>query len=251
MTAVPSTDPVDLAGSATEEVLAALDRSCHEAARGRRPPSRLVQGPPDRIWSVVTGRLFGGARSEYLGFDDPQALVNAGMTDRMFTAGAAAMDGMVDRGVRIRQVTTTAGARLGDDQPAIPWNRGGDARIVAALPFKACVIDRKIAMLPVDLAFLHAGMLVVSDPVVVATIVAAHRSMWTSGQAPQRSAEQVPVHLRAILQSLARGVTDPVGARQCGLSLRTYQRRVTELVGLLDATSRFEAGAHAARRGWL
>ena len=40
-------------------------------------------------------------------------------------------------------------------------------------------------------------------------------------------------------------------ARELGLSLRTVRRRVAEVLDELGATSRFQAGVEAVRRGWV
>jgi DNA-binding NarL/FixJ family response regulator len=50
---------------------------------------------------------------------------------------------------------------------------------------------------------------------------------------------------------LHAGLKDKSIARQLGLSERTLRRRITGLSTRLVATSRFQAGAQAARRGWL
>ncbi len=44
---------------------------------------------------------------------------------------------------------------------------------------------------------------------------------------------------------LSAGHTDEAASRQLGVSLRTYRRRVAELMAMLDATSRFQAGIRA------
>lgn len=55
----------------------------------------------------------------------------------------------------------------------------------------------------------------------------------------------------AIVRLLSEGHTDDVIARHLGLSKRTYRRRFDKLMGELGATSRFQAGVLAARRGWI
>ncbi|WP_420706755.1 hypothetical protein [Streptomyces sp. NRRL S-1824] len=40
-------------------------------------------------------------------------------------------------------------------------------------------------------------------------------------------------------------------APQLGLSERTLRRRITDLTTRLGATSRFQAGVKAVRRGWF
>jgi DNA-binding CsgD family transcriptional regulator len=54
-----------------------------------------------------------------------------------------------------------------------------------------------------------------------------------------------------ILQLLATGVTDDTASRQFGCSTRTYRRHVAALMQRLGATSRFQAGIHAARLGLI
>jgi DNA-binding NarL/FixJ family response regulator len=54
---------------------------------------------------------------------------------------------------------------------------------------------------------------------------------------------------RAILRALGAGLTDEVAARQLGTSLRTYRRRVAELMAELEADSRFQAGLRVGELG--
>ncbi len=51
---------------------------------------------------------------------------------------------------------------------------------------------------------------------------------------------------RRILACLYAGVTDEVAARALSVSVRTYRRYVAQLMELVGATSRFQAGVHAA-----
>jgi hypothetical protein len=54
---------------------------------------------------------------------------------------------------------------------------------------------------------------------------------------------------REILWALGAGLTDEAAARRLGTSLRTYRRRVAELMAALEAGSRFQAGVRAAELG--
>ncbi|WP_274560762.1 LuxR C-terminal-related transcriptional regulator [Streptomyces spiramyceticus] len=54
---------------------------------------------------------------------------------------------------------------------------------------------------------------------------------------------------REILRMLSAGHTDETASRQLGMSLRTYRRRVAELMTMLGATSRFQAGIRAREFG--
>jgi len=52
-----------------------------------------------------------------------------------------------------------------------------------------------------------------------------------------------------ILRCLSAGLKDEQAARRLEISVRTYRRRVTALCDRLHASSRFEAGVAAAKRG--
>ncbi len=52
-----------------------------------------------------------------------------------------------------------------------------------------------------------------------------------------------------VLRALGSGVTDEAAARELGMSLRTYRRRVAELLVTLNAGSRFQAGVRAGELG--
>jgi DNA-binding NarL/FixJ family response regulator len=54
-----------------------------------------------------------------------------------------------------------------------------------------------------------------------------------------------------LLRQLRAGTKDEQIARTMGLSLRTVRRRISQLMIELGADTRFQAGAEAARRGWL
>jgi hypothetical protein len=242
-------------GSSTLTVLrTALEESEFGAARGRRPPSRLVQGSQDQVWEVVA-RMRARVRHEYVSFDDPSYLVRSGAPDRIIARGPATMRPMIERGVRVRQVTTRTGLRVDENHGTILWSRGAAAKAVDRLPFKAGVLDRAVALVPADLSVLANGMLVVTDPLVVRLVLAQHRALWDAGDTVRpeaaTTADGPPPHLRAVLPMLASGENDHVAAAAAGMSQRTYSRRVAELITLLGVRTRFQAGLEAARRGWL
>ncbi|MEU3373735.1 LuxR family transcriptional regulator [Streptomyces sp. NPDC006660] len=54
-----------------------------------------------------------------------------------------------------------------------------------------------------------------------------------------------------ILGALQAGVTDEVAARDLAVSVRTYRRYVAEVMSLLGASSRFQAGVRAAELGLI
>lgn len=227
----------------------ALDRASFGAERGERPRPRLVRGSADQVWGVVR-KLRARVRYEYMSFDDPSYLIRSRVSERIISLGPSTMRPMIDRGVHVRQITTKVGLQADADHGTILWSHGADARVVDRLPFKVGVLDRSVALIPSDLAVFANGMLVVNDPIVVRLIIAQQRSMWASGDAVT-AIDGPPEHLQSLLPMLTSGQSDAVAAASAGMSMRTYSRRVAELMTLLGVRSRFQAGAEAVRRGWL
>ncbi len=72
-----------------------------------------------------------------------------------------------------------------------------------------------------------------------------------NGARPRRPGAGLTEEEQSLLRYLAAGLKDEAIARHLACSRRTLRRRVDGLLDKLGATSRFQAGALAARRGWL
>jgi DNA-binding NarL/FixJ family response regulator len=73
---------------------------------------------------------------------------------------------------------------------------------------------------------------------------ATELGVFLRGELPELAPEA-----REILRALGAGLTDEAAARRLGTSLRTYRRRVAELMAALDTGSRFQAGVRAGELG--
>lgn len=132
--------------------------------------------------------------------------------------------------------------------------QGAQVRISAApLPHETIIIDRRVMILAGRDGPGAREYTVTTSPTLVSGVYALFDAAWESatdfdaylrGDAPQLDAEH-----RAILQALASGATDETAARRLGVSLRTYRRRVAELLESLEADSRFQAGLRAGGLG--
>jgi DNA-binding NarL/FixJ family response regulator len=60
---------------------------------------------------------------------------------------------------------------------------------------------------------------------------------------------RIDAQTREVLYALGSGMTDVTASRELGMSLRTYRRRVAELLVALGADSRFQAGMRAGELG--
>ncbi|MFG3051045.1 LuxR C-terminal-related transcriptional regulator [Kitasatospora sp. NPDC048239] len=109
---------------------------------------------------------------------------------------------------------------------------------------EAIIIDRRTAILAGAPVRGVRTYTVVQTPEVVEGVRSLFRANWESATDLADCAR--PAHLTdrtsQILHALAAGHTDETAARLLGLSLRTYRRRVAELMTELGATSRFQAG---------
>ncbi|GAA3061192.1 hypothetical protein GCM10017562_27850 [Streptomyces roseofulvus] len=238
-----------MAESAGSVVLArsAMNRA---ATEGQRPAGRPVRGAR-RISAALAG-LAASTRHELLTFDDPVASADRAIPEPFLELAGACMRAAAERAGEVRRIVPRhALPRLGDG-PWIP----GRARFADAIPFKLIVVDRTVAAVPLDLELLYNGLLLIRDPVVVQALVRAHQACWTVAEElshipPPRPSGGPPEQLRPVLEALLSGLTDETAAARLGMSARTYSRRVGELMAALGTTSRFRAGAEAARRGWL
>jgi hypothetical protein len=133
--------------------------------------------------------------------------------------------------------------------------RGADLR-VSEPPFeRLLILDSSVAVVPLEPGHSSRGALIVSEPGLVAGLVQLFESQWSASDTMPWSEESdgdpVSDEDRTTLNLLAQGMTDEAAARQVGISVRHLRRRIARVTERLDATSRFEAGAKAAQRGWI
>jgi DNA-binding NarL/FixJ family response regulator len=131
---------------------------------------------------------------------------------------------------------------------------GARVRITATpLPHETIIIDRRYAILAgVDTPD-GREYTVTTAPALVGGVHALFEAAWETAtdlkaflhdERPQLDPES-----RTVLRALGSGATDATAARELGMSLRTYRRRVAELLNTLDAASRFQAGVRAGELG--
>ena len=173
-------------------------------------------------------------------------------------ADAAQYDlGLLERGVQLRTLYTR---RHLADQPMLEYMRmmqrdGARIRIADTLPHRLVIFDRTVSFLPVDPRRPRSGALVVREPAITANLVMLFESLWAGAQdleeALQATGPAASELDRSVLLLMSSGVKDEAAARQLGISDRTYRRHVADILVRLGASSRFQAGVEAVRRGWL
>ncbi|WP_020497472.1 response regulator transcription factor [Sciscionella marina] len=129
---------------------------------------------------------------------------------------------------------------------------GARIRITTDELNETIVIDGRVAILAGDRSSGVRSYSVISQPDTVHAVLALFETAW-------RSATELAVYdarvaeiralAPAVLDLLSQGTKDEAAARALGLGVRTYRRRVAELMSALGAESRFQAGVRARELG--
>jgi DNA-binding NarL/FixJ family response regulator len=129
---------------------------------------------------------------------------------------------------------------------------GATIRIsTAALP-ETILIDRRVVITAGDPDERPRRYRVVTAPEVVGSLVALFDAAWRTAidrEVYEASLTGLRTLAPRLLDALASGSKDEAAARALGMSLRTYRRRVAELMAAVGATSRFQAGLRARELG--
>lgn len=173
-----------------------------------------------------------------------------------------AEDEGVRRGVKYRVVLERAileqaGAQS-DTMGAL--SSGEDVRVLERVPIKLLIADNTMAMIPMDGLGSTAAALLVHRSGLLDALLALFGAVWERGR-PLRIARDTLLETEAvqgvdeqdqqILVLLLAGLTDTSVAGQLGLSMRTVQRRVRDLMDRAGVHTRMQLGWHAARAGWV
>jgi len=129
---------------------------------------------------------------------------------------------------------------------------GADIRITQDDLNETIILDRRVVILAGDLTAGRRSYSVISQPDTVAGVASLFEAAWRGSTALDVYDAQL-TELRSlaprVLELLAGGGKDESAARTLGLGVRTYRRRVAELMAALGADSRFQAGVRARELG--
>ncbi|MCO5970247.1 helix-turn-helix domain-containing protein [Actinoallomurus soli] len=216
-------------------------------------PQQVITIHGEQELAARAGHLFEGAESEFV-----CAATDVNTWSRPATR--AAMAGRIRHravGPVIRKLYTPAA--LTDEEQRNHLlelgSLGAQVRICGTglLRHETIVIDRRVMILAGTEVAGDREFTVTTSPALIDGVYALFEATWEAAAELtaylRREPPQVDVEGRRILRALGEGLTDEVAARRLGLSLRTYRRRVAELMRLLEAESRFQAGVQAGALG--
>ncbi|MFF2329255.1 MULTISPECIES: DNA-binding response regulator [unclassified Streptomyces] len=133
-------------------------------------------------------------------------------------------------------------------------SKGAEVRISGSpLPYETILIDRRVMILADRETPAGREYTVTTSQILVEGVHSLISAIWDNSTDLETYLRSDVPHLdaegRAILKALSTGLTDASAARRLGVSLRTYRRRVAELMAALEADSRFQAGLRAGELG--
>ncbi|MER5641987.1 LuxR C-terminal-related transcriptional regulator [Kitasatospora sp. NPDC002227] len=127
---------------------------------------------------------------------------------------------------------------------------GEQARVLPELPLKLALVDDRCALLPVSAGSELQSVLLVRPSSLLDALVGLFELYWSHAMRLPGATPEGDRH-RQLLTLLAAGLTDESIARQMGVSARTVQRWVREMMDRFGARTRFQAGIQAARADLL
>jgi sugar-specific transcriptional regulator TrmB/DNA-binding CsgD family transcriptional regulator len=170
----------------------------------------------------------------------------------------------VGRGVSYRVVVERANLELpGFFEGAVASiNTGVEARVTESLPLRMIIADRQLGLVPLFSAdqrdqgggalLIHpSGLLDALQMMFDLVWQGASRLVVSSDGVGEDAGDALEDVDAQVLGLLLAGLTDQAIGNQLGLSLRTVQRRVSQLMERARVATRLQLGHEAGRRGWL
>ena len=217
----------------------------------------------EQVVDVVRGReavrqrfnqLQRGARREVLEF--VKGDVVAVSVDENVEEEQAISRGVVYRFLLERQTLERPGlmAALSETIQA-----GVELRVTRELPIRLIVVDREIAMIPLAGATddQSGGALLLRAGGLLDLAVSLFEVKWRDATRLDAVVDgavegsELSARERQILLMLNAGLTDRTVATRLGLSARTVQRYVADMMERAEIDTRLQLGVQATRRGWI
>lgn len=128
---------------------------------------------------------------------------------------------------------------------------GEDARVLAGVPMKLVIADRRIGLVPHELPNEDETVVLLRSSALLDGLITLFDTLWERATPlwPDAPSDAWSTNDQQLLALLAAGLTDQAIARKLGVALRTVERRVRRVMDGLGARTRFQAGLQAAIRG--
>lgn len=226
------------------------DLPTEQARHGGLPPVDLVEGldAARQRWVQIQR----SAQAEVCIIDRPPHVLTA-------TAPNPVELELLPRGIAYRVLYDEASLDVPGklDAAKACMAAGEDARVSDEVPLKLVMADATIALTyDVQGQEIRDGLVVHPSPLLDA-LVKLFNLLWDkatplgSSLEPGQTAHELDELDQTILVLLAAGAQDETMARRLGVAVRTVRRRVSHLMQILNAKTRFQAAVRAKERGWI
>jgi len=161
------------------------------------------------------------------------------------------------RGVALRLVVSADAVADLDNREYLRelTGHGAQVRVMDASMERLTAYDQRVAVVPEDPADAASGALVIRLSGLVSQMTLLFEQVWTGAEEPRLAdadhGEPLSDEDREVLAMLTLVNKDDVAAKKIGISVRTFRRRVAELMNRLGASNRFQAALLAKDRGWV
>jgi sugar-specific transcriptional regulator TrmB/DNA-binding CsgD family transcriptional regulator len=175
------------------------------------------------------------------------------------TEDRPAQEQEMKRGIRYRSVVDTEFMSLPGGMARVTEEieSGEEHRVFPELPFKLIMADRKIALVPLSLKHADDASLLVKSSALLDALYLLFELIWEKSSPLHLSGTQLlkagdaraqlPEKIRELVSLMAAGMNDKSIYMELGVSRRTHQTHMSELMQALNARTRFQAGWLAAR----
>lgn len=162
------------------------------------------------------------------------------------------------RGIRYRSVIDSELMELPGYAEGIRFDvkAGEEVRMIPGLPLKLALVDRRLALIPLNLLQEDSPSLLVRSSALLDALYELFETLWQraapisfarSGEARiDRAESDFSGEVTELVSLLAGGLNDKTIAYDLNISKRTLERRVAKLMATLDARTRFQVGWFAA-----
>lgn len=192
----------------------------------------------------------------------------SGITTGVATQTGSLVAELVQRGVQVRSVYLTSLMRHSAvlDLLNAVGEAGEESRHHRDVPLWTAIIDDRVGLLSMPhptptgpQAGVHdTSVLVTEAPELVGLLSRVFTTYWERGlsvdtamRAGEESAGTASADEARLIAALGMGTTDALIAANLGISMRTLQRRIQQLMRRYDCRTRLQLGAELDRRGLL
>jgi sugar-specific transcriptional regulator TrmB/DNA-binding CsgD family transcriptional regulator len=133
---------------------------------------------------------------------------------------------------------------------------GEQVRVFPELPFKMIMVDRKMALVPLSIARTDGPALLVKSSALLDALCLLFEFIWEKASplrlagsevvAADKAGVPVDAKARELISLMSAGLNDKSIYMELGISRRTHQKHVSEMMQALNARTRFHAGWLAA-----